>query len=148
MTARDRSRDHFTTKEERAEMWRQLAERREARLKARQGPPPPPKDYEILTRDDGTTFVQCPWGQELPPHGAEVYFWNILEELRTNLSDASQDEFLTALGRTDDTSRSLLSAFCAFALDAAKQAARERHRRRMEDIEEVRLSVGYYEDDE
>lgn len=142
---RDVKRQHFMTREERAELWRKVGERNASRRRGALGDVPPEKDYEIVVRD-GVELLVCPWQQELPPLGAEIYFWNILEELRQNLSEGTQDEFLRVLGKTDEASRSLVRAFCDFALEASHQAARERHRKRLEDIDDVRQAVGYYDE--
>ena len=139
-------RDQFMSKEERDRLWRELGERNERSRKLARGEAPPPRDYEIVVNADGNEMVVCPWYQELPPLGAEIFFWNILEELRSNLSADTQNEFLVTLGKHDEQSKSLLNAFCDFALTAAKDAARERHRARMQDIDDVRQSVGFYDE--
>ncbi len=143
---KDRSRDHITTKEERNEYWRQYGEKRDELRRKSRGEAPKPVDYEIVVRD-GVEIKICPWNQEMKPSGADIYFWNILEELRRELTETAQDEFLEALGRTDEASRSLLRAFSEFALDAAKASAKERHMKRVEEIEDVRIAVGFYDDE-
>jgi len=144
---KDRKRDHIMSKEERDGLWRQLGERNERARALARGSVPAAKDYEIIDRD-GKPMLVCPWNQELPPGGADLYFWNILEELRSNLEESTQDEFLEALNTKDEGSRALLRAFCNFALDAAKATAKQRYKDRMESIEEVRMSVGFYDEKE
>lgn len=144
---KDRKRDHIMSKEERDQLWRELGERNERGRVLARGNAPPPRDYEIIDRD-GKPMLVCPWHQELPAGGADLYFWNILEELRSNLEESTQDEFLEALNTKDEGSRALLRAFCSFALDAAKATAQQRYKEWMEGVEEVRMSVGFYEDKE
>lgn len=87
---------------------------------------------------DGTLMVTQTWGQVLPALCDTEYFWNVLEDLRKNLTPDAINLFAkdSKITNVDD-----ILIFANWAVKTASDSAFARERKRDEEIEEVRRSL-------
>lgn len=130
------------TKEERNKFWE---EQRRKNLPAK-------KEVEIKTPsirfdDKGNGFVMQSWGQELPAHDSEIYFWELLQYTKDLLTKKCIIEFCKNRKQSDDdTDISVIENFILFVNKSAKKAAENRATQRINDIIESRKSINFYEE--
>lgn len=137
------------TKTERDAMWVSLAD--EHTRSREKFPTPSPLDWEIIERD-GKKLLVCPWHQELPAGMAELHFWDTLCELRSMLSPESRSRFIDSFLKSDgiehpDELESVINLFCDWVLETSRKNTLEKERKRLADIEDVRQSCDFYEDE-
>lgn len=139
---KNKSRDDIN--KERNEIWAQAAERANKRKTAK-------KEIELKKPtaklgDDGRLMIIHSWGQELPAAHDSEYFWNVLEDLRKNMTrEAICRFFIDTKVAESDEEVNLLGKFCLWAINEAENSAWERDRKREEQIRDVRRDTGFYE---
>jgi hypothetical protein len=123
------------TKEERLEIERRAKEKFQEKLR-KLPPPPPPGDYRIVEKDDGKLQMITPWHQELDVLHSELYFWQLLCDLKDRLTVDGMAEYLSSIDRNKYDQEQLLVGFCKWALSSARDRAKSREKKRIESDED------------
>ena len=107
---------------------------------------------EAKYNDDGVLMVTQSWGQQLPALSDTEYFWNVLDDVRKNLTHASieryaiENNLINDLGEIGDNINLILK-YANWVLKSAEASAHMRDKERELAIREVRRDIGFYDDE-
>lgn len=98
---------------------------------------------------DGKPVLVYPWGQEMPAGMCEIYFWELLQDIRSGLTEETIDKYVEANYPADLRAavKDTLLPFTKMVLEGAEKSVEQRDKEREEDIREVRRATEFYKDE-
>lgn len=96
--------------------------------------------HEIVVQD-GKHMLRHPWGQLIPAHNSEIYFWQLVQDMQTLMGDEMISEWSRAQN-LDSEKEAIVRRFVEHIGSTSAEAARLRREKRISEIREVREECG------